>query len=223
MILTQINFSYKDIKQNKIYTIYDIHKNIWKLFDAENRKKQGERILFADKGMVKDKRKVLVMSDTPAKENNFDMNFKEIPENYLNYDLYNFEININPVKKCPSLKKLLSITNYNEISDWFIKKANSHGFSVVPASLMVNKVTATEFTKSICSYTECKKENKATATELTKCNGNKLIKVVLNTANITGILKVTDRNKFIDSVHYGIGRGKAYGHGLLQITPASIF
>lgn len=199
MILTKINFSYKDVKYNKIYNIYALHKIIWKIFDAEVRKEQGERILFADKGMDKDKRKVIVLSNTPAKENDYEMEYKEVPSNYLMQDLYNFEIDINPVKRIHETKKYTPITNFDEISDWFIKKAINNGFQVGSGSLLINKVTATEFTKD---------------------NGDK---VTINTANISGVLKVTDREKFINSVRYGIGRGKAYGHGLLQITPKGIF
>ncbi len=198
MILTQIKFSYKDVKDNKIYNIYRLHQIIWKLFDAEIRKTQGERILFADKGMDKGKRKVFVLSDTPAKDSDYEIDYREIPESYLMYDFYDFQIDINPVKKVSSSKKYEAITNYDEISDWFIKKVNTCGF-LVDKGLLINKVTATEFTKD---------------------SGDK---VVINTANISGVLKVINREKFINSICNGIGRGKAYGHGLLQITPKSIF
>ncbi len=198
MILTQIKFSYKDVKDNKIYNIYRLHQIIWKLFDAEVRKKQGERILFADKGVEENIRKVVVLSTTPAKDSSYDMVYREIPESYLMHDLYNFEIDINPVKKVSSSKKYVAITKYNEVSDWFIKKANACGF-IIDNYLSINKITATEFTKD---------------------NGDK---VVINTANISGSLKVGDREKFINSVRNGIGRGKAYGHGFLQITPKSLF
>jgi len=43
--------------------------------------------------------------------------------------------------------------------------------------------------------------------------------VTLGKATLTGSLHVTDREAFIASVSNGIGKGRAFGCGLLQIIP----
>lgn len=43
--------------------------------------------------------------------------------------------------------------------------------------------------------------------------------VTLSKARIIGELAVTDRDRFIHSFTRGIGHGKAFGCGLLQIAP----
>ena len=43
--------------------------------------------------------------------------------------------------------------------------------------------------------------------------------VSLKTSLIQGVLRVTDRERFKESFVKGIGRGRAFGCGLLQIVP----
>lgn len=44
--------------------------------------------------------------------------------------------------------------------------------------------------------------------------------VTLQKAKVTGLLEVEKHDIFVNSVYNGIGRGKAFGCGLLQIVPA---
>ncbi|MPN58153.1 hypothetical protein SDC9_205854 [bioreactor metagenome] len=43
--------------------------------------------------------------------------------------------------------------------------------------------------------------------------------MVFNECTFTGVLEVVDRKSFIKSFCEGIGRGKAFGFGLLQLLP----
>ena len=47
-------------------------------------------------------------------------------------------------------------------------------------------------------------------------------KVTLSQADLRGTLEVTDKDIFSESFANGIGRGRAFGCGLLQIIPVSL-
>ena len=96
-------------------------------------------------------------------------------------------------------RKLVPITNYDEIASWFADKAKKWGFETAASALTVNSVSAIKFQKN---------------------DGNI---VTINSANISGTIKVTDEELFAKSFRDGLGRAKAYGQGLLQLMPIKIF
>lgn len=55
----------------------------------------------------------------------------------------------------------------------------------------------------------------------TKLAGNTRIQVTLATAQFDGLLEVTDPNALRTALTAGVGRGKAYGFGLLTLAPIS--
>lgn len=90
-------------------------------------------------------------------------------------------------------------------SAWFIRKSQMHGFEVVGESPNLNEnvlVTAR-------GTQHFGKTDHASA---------KRMKVTLHSAQFQGILRVSDRNAFQEALVKGIGRGKAYGNGLLTIA-----
>jgi CRISPR system Cascade subunit CasE len=81
-----------------------------------------------------------------------------------------------------------------DVAEWFSGKAPSWGFSVADNDLIVDEVGVWEFTK-------------------------KNQPVTLGFARLRGLLHVVNRELFRRSFSRGIGRGKAFGCGLLQIVP----
>ena len=84
------------------------------------------------------------------------------------------------------------------IVQWFTERAmGSWGFHVRPSTLQIDSINVLAF------------EDKAKR------------KVTLAQAQVQGVLEVTDRQLFIQSFCQGIGRGRAFGCGLLQIVPVA--
>ena len=83
-----------------------------------------------------------------------------------------------------------------DIAQWFIQRAASRwGFEVDAPSLQVDAVEVLQF------------KDKAGR------------QVTLGKATVLGFLTVTDQQQFRHSFHHGIGKGRAFGCGLLQIVP----
>ena len=111
------------------------------------------------------------------------------------HDDYTFEVVVNPVYKDSKTEKRLPVKGREAISEWFVKRAESSwGFSVAAEGLEVKQVRVQQFEKKSC-------------------------RVTLQQALIKGRLHVTDREKFRRSFERGIGKGRAFGCGLLQIVP----
>jgi CRISPR system Cascade subunit CasE len=81
--------------------------------------------------------------------------------------------------------------------EWFCLKSEAWGFITDRESLQIQSTGVQTFDKQ---------------------NGQ----VTQNTVTFVGKLKVSDRSLFIKSFEQGIGRGKSFGFGLLQIVPLQI-
>ena len=110
------------------------------------------------------------------------------------YGAYRFEIVINPVKRDSRSKKRMPLRSREEVARWFLEKASAWGFEVQESSFQVAEINADVFWK-----------------------GEQ--KVTLGKARVTGTLTVVDKERFTQSVCRGIGHGKAFGCGLLQVAP----
>ena len=88
--------------------------------------------------------------------------------------------------------KIVPRTSPKDAADWLVSRAQNLGFSVV--SVDIGAPNHHTFVKR---------------------DGNK---VSLSTVEFTGRLRVTDRDALLRTLVVGIGRGKAYGCGLLTLS-----
>ncbi len=204
MIAGVLCLGWKDIKAAKITDAYSIHRLVYDLFEDVRTEKDKKShipsgILYVDKGGDIVSRKILFLSDRMPRKVNFGyIETKIIPPDFLNYDVYRFEVVINPTKRDRQTKKLIPIKTREEIASWFSQKSEtSWGFVTDTKGLDVRFIRVLNF---------CKKEEHVT----------------LGQACITGFLHVKNREQFIKSFNQGIGRGRSFGCGLLQIVPAQI-
>ena len=103
---------------------------------------------------------------------------------------------MNPVRKDKQTGKRVAVKGRADIAQWFIQRAASRwGFDV--------DLPACRLRRWKC----CSLKIKPAAM------------VTLGKATVQGLLTVTDRQKFQHSFHHGIGKGRAFGCGLLQIVP----
>lgn len=113
------------------------------------------------------------------------------PEKVINTGkAFRFNVIANPVRTTKGKKH--PITNKNERIDWLKMKFESNGAEIIFNSCDEIRVAPIHM---IHSY------GKGTITAY----------------QYSGILRITDSEKFIELFHKGLGRGKAYGCGLIQL------
>lgn len=198
-----LRLSRNDIKAQRITDPYSLHRVVYDLFPdtrsaAEKETSLPSGILYADKGGDYKQRLILILSDRrPRADLEFgQIESKEVPPWFLENSRYGFEVVLNPTRRNNQSGKIVPLRNSLDIKAWFIERAPiSWGFGVQPESLEVSAIGVQKFTK-------------------------KGQDVTLGSATLKGELNVLDRDRFIQSFSQGIGRGRAFGFGLLQIIPS---
>lgn len=198
--LSCYQLDHNDILKLKVFDSYGVHRIVYDLFEPG--RQPGEQtsagILHADLGEKKGKRQILILSNRePAIPLYGKIEKKVIPDVFFDYKTYRFAITINPVKRNNQSGKIEPIKGRDAIESWFMEKAGSYGFDVVPRSIQNMDIKVDKFKKGD-SY------------------------VILAKANINGLLEVTDKELFSRAVHHGLGRGKAFGCGLLRLVPVKL-
>ena len=202
-----LHLSRHDCQALKLTDPYSLHRVVYSLFpdvrsEADKQVSEASGIQFADLGGDARSRKVLLLSDRAPAVNvdgqYGEVNSRPLPAGFLDHRLYRFRIVINPTRRDNASKKLLPVRGREAIADWFMARAEaSWGFVVNPAALQVERVDVLRFKE------KAQRE------------------VTLAQAHISGVLRVADADTFRQSVARGIGRGRAFGCGLLQIVPLS--
>jgi CRISPR system Cascade subunit CasE len=202
MIASILTLDRFDCKALKITDPYSIHRVIYSLFPKTDNKERD--FLFSDKGGSFNERKILILSKRPPLQPEHGaIESREIPASFLNWDYYGFEIRLNPTKREKTSGKIVPVqgrekqgekTKREKLLEWFCSKSESWGFVTERESLQIQSRGVQSFEKQ---------------------NGQ----VTQNVATFIGKLKVKDRPLFIKNFEEGIGRGKSFGFGLLEIVP----
>lgn len=197
-----LRLSRSNVKALKITDAYSLHRVVYDLFDDVRSEQQKQAsipsgILYADKGGDFNRRLILMLANrppNPAPEFG-EVESKTISEHFLQHNRYAFEVTINPGKRDKRTSKIVAVRGREAITSWFIERAEkSWGFNVNDNNLGIEKMAVQSF----------KKDDQAVT------HGN---------ATLKGELYVTNRAQFVQSFRQGIGRGRAFGFGLLQIVP----
>ena len=198
MYLSAYRLSRTDSRHLRLTDCYSVHRVVYDLFDPV--RSEGEQthsgILYVDKGEDRQERLVLILCNrlpkTPAYGK---VETRTLERSHLDFSTYRFEIVVNPARRNNQTRKIVPVRGRAAIARWFMDKAPAWGFAVPELSLQVAEITVDRF-----------KAKEA---------------VTLGKARLTGMLHVTDRQRFVQSVCQGIGRGRAFGCGLLQIVPCA--
>ncbi len=199
-----LSLSRADIKTLQVNDAYALHKVVYGLFDdrrtaAEKAASVPSGIVYADKGGDFHTRQILLLSNrTPHQTPQFGkVETKPLYANFLQHTDYAFQITVNPGQRNNQSRQIVPVRGREAIAAWFVERAaTSWGFSVHADTLQVEQ----------CSVQSFEKSGKAVT------HGSALLK---------GHLKVIDHERFMQSFCQGIGRGRAFGFGLLQIVPLS--
>ncbi|MBN2864951.1 MAG: type I-E CRISPR-associated protein Cas6/Cse3/CasE [Thiotrichales bacterium] len=197
-----LRLSRNDIKTLKITDAYSLHKQVYGLFDdvrSESDKASGQSsgILWVDKGGDFNARQILMLSTRkPHQTPQFgEVESRLIKPDFVQHHRYGFEITLNPSKRNKHSGKVEAIRKREDIALWAIERASKGwGFEITPEHLQVQINPVLQFDKYGKTVTH-------------------------SSAHLKGELQVTDREQFIQSFLRGIGRGKTFGFGLLQIVP----
>lgn len=194
MIASALRLNRADCKALEIKDAYSLHRVVYSLFPEQDGKPRD--FLYADKGGDWNCRRILILSERrPETPERGEIESKEIPESFLKWDNYGFEVIVNPTQRNGPSKKTTPIKGRENLHKWFIQKAPAWGFDVAPDSLQVSNIGVVSFDRD---------------KSRTQTHG---------TATFIGKLKVIHREEFINSFKHGIGRAKGFGFGLLQIVP----
>ena len=203
MIASVLRLSRSDCKALRVTDPYSIHRVVYSLFEDtrsedEKRASKPSGILYADKGGDFKQRQILLLSDRePMQPEYGELVSKAIPDGFLDHQRYGFEVTVNPTRRDGASRKLVPVKGREAVAEWFSERAeNSWGFEVNLEYLQIQRLGVQQFKKGDQTLTH-------------------------GSATLKGELRVIDRERFIRSFRQGIGRGRAFGFGLLQIVPLS--
>lgn len=195
----------KAVKALKITDAYSLHRVVYSLFDdiRSDQEKQSHipnGIAYADQGGDFQGRKVLMVSNRqPAEQvagQYGQVITKVISPDFLEHRHYRFKVQVNPVRKDKASGQRVAVIGRDQVAQWFAERApKSWGFSVDPHTLQVDHIEVLQFTDKTQRP------------------------VTLGRATLQGQLTVTEPTVFAQSFKNGIGKGRAFGCGLLQIVP----
>ncbi|MDD4914706.1 MAG: type I-E CRISPR-associated protein Cas6/Cse3/CasE [Methylococcales bacterium] len=197
-----LRLSRNDVKALNITDAYSLHRVVYDLYsDVRNRQqKQASTpsgILYADKGGDINHRLILLLAERQPNPNPVygKVRTLKIPQQFLQHRRYAFTVTVNPSRRDSQTGKIIAVRSREAIRDWFIERAESSwGFGVNPVNLQIDKLSVQSFKKDGQSITH-------------------------GSAGLKGELQVMDQARFMQSFRQGIGRGRAFGFGLLQIVP----
>lgn len=168
---------------------YTIHRLVYDIFPGKERTFLYYQYPYTIRGGTR----ILILSkEQPKVPNLGTITSKQVPASFLERDYYGFKVRLNPVIR--SRNQARSIIGKEELISWFLSKQEQWGFYTDSARLELSSIGVTEIQKG----------------------DNTLI---FNECTFSGILHVEEKSLFIKSFTEGIGRGKGFGFGLLQLQP----
>jgi CRISPR system Cascade subunit CasE len=135
---------------------------------------------------------------------------REIPENFFSYPVYRFSLLANPTRKLAAPRdaagkrrntKRIPVSTREDLLAWIERKGLQHGFHIDSASLQTIPRSRQVFVKKSTADTQ-RHTGLHSATEF------------------VGVLKITNPALFIQAAHTGIGSAKAFGFGMLCLSPS---
>lgn len=191
MYASVLTLNANDLHKLRVSDSYSLHRVVYSLFNREDE----TRILYSDQKMKDGQRRVYLLAHNPPSDRTPEgygsVRTTELSDELLSHSAYQFKVVINPTYM--SNKKIVPIKGRENIAQWFIDKAPRWGFSA--DQIQVENIDVESF------------------------NSKHGHPVVLAYATVTGTLEVTNKALFEESFQKGLGRGKAFGCGLLQIAP----
>ena len=192
LYLAQFRIGRKEALKHRLFSAYALHQQLWQCFPGRPEAKRDFLFRCDHEGAVL---KILMLSGTrpeicPGAE--WD-GVKEFEPVFPVGTLYSFRLRANPTLRAKADRKLRAITGEEELHAWLVRKGEQNGFAL----------------RSEPEYSNCRLERFA------KAPGGPGIS--LHVVELGGVLAVTDSAAFGEAFRRGIGRGRAFGCGMLLL------
>jgi CRISPR system Cascade subunit CasE len=208
MILTQAHIPYdvaaREWKDGGFRDGYAWHKRVWEAFPGQPKAERNFLTRLDDTGH---NFRLLVLSEDPPTRPDWcpsaHWQSKSVEASFFQHSAYRFSLLANPTKKlvirdANGIKKKngrrIALSKREDLIDWLQRKGIQHGFTLDSGSLKTVPRPRQQFVKKGKGGTH-------TATEF------------------TGNLQVTDPVAFQTAAIHGIGSAKAFGFGMLCLSP----
>jgi CRISPR system Cascade subunit CasE len=122
---------------------------------------------------------------------------KVISTSQMMQGTFRFTLRANPTRRNSQSRKLIPIQHEEQLIDWIKQKGSQNGFSMVDESLLIRK---------------------APPLLIHKPEDGKSLHIQIQATDFSGLLQITDSQKFIQAWQAGIGRGKSFGCGMLSLA-----
>jgi CRISPR system Cascade subunit CasE len=211
MILTQAHSPYEVAarrwKDGGFRDSYAWHQRVWEAFPGQPEADRNFLTRLDDTGH--DFRLLILSPEPPTRPDwcpSDGWQSKTVADSFFQHKRYRFSLLANPTKKCVvrdaegNRKKngrRIALSQREDLIAWIERKAGQHGFAIDAATLKTVPRPRQQFLKKGSSGTH-------TATEF------------------TGMLEVNDAAAFQRAATEGIGSAKAFGFGMLCLSPLSL-
>ena len=189
------------IRTLHVRDVYDWHKLVWKAFPGKN----GQARNFLTRlDRQRDGFRLLIVSESsPVAPSDWPHELpawqtKLVSDEFFRFKRYLFQLRANPTKRDSASRKRLPLKTDEELSAWIIRKAQQSGFVINNETVRVIKEGREWF--------QIEKRNTAG---------------FHHSVDFSGTLVVTDSAKFQTAFEQGIGSAKAFGFGMLMLSPLS--
>ncbi len=202
--LTQAHIDYEIAIKHGLRDSYSWHQKVWEAFPERD----GEKRDFLTRLDDTDSRfRLLILSESPPVRPDWCpvdcWLTKEMDDGFLNHETFQFSLLANAttkkvVRNPDGTRKKngqrIPVVGDDELTFWLNRKAELHGFTLASNDLKISSMPRNYFIK----------KGKSGLHQGT---------------NFQGILKVTDPDLFREALVKGIGTAKAFGFGMLCISP----
>lgn len=209
--LTKVEIDHETAYKAGLRDSYAWHQRVWEMFPGRDGEERNflTRLNGTDGGF----RLLVVSAQEPSRPNwcpELAWHTKPLPESFLEHGTFRFSLIANPTRKVKSAAnskngRRIPITHREDrevdgkvqsgLLSWLRRKGEQHGFAFDDSHLRTIPRPRQWFLKKGSAGVH-------TATEF------------------VGMLTVTDRDKFREAVISGIGSAKAFGFGMLCLSPA---
>lgn len=202
--LTKAEIDYETAVKRGLKDSYAWHQKVWEAFPERDKESRNflTRVDDIDSGF----RLLILSMSIPTRPDwcpTDNWKTKEMPDTFLDAEQFRFSLVANATKKKvirlengerKKNGKRIPIVGEENLTAWMSNKASQHGFSIAETQLRITPMPRQYFMKK-------RKPGLHAATRF------------------QGILKVTDKELFLKTLTTGIGTAKAFGFGMLCLSP----
>lgn len=204
LYLARVHVQVREALRLRLTDSYSWHRAAWQVFPGRDGQPRDFLTRLDPKGDVLE---LLILSpvtpERPAWCASDRWESKAVAESFLAHKVYRFSLRANPTRKVAVIRedgtkskngRRLAIHKEEDLLNWLVRKGEQAGFHVEPQTLRNSPAKPYPFTRA----------------------GHRGAHAGVD---FSGVLEVTDPVLFAKAFQSGIGSAKAFGFGLLMLSP----